>query len=132
MSHGYNLLATYTWSHSLDDVNTPLGSSGDKDERNYNLIPMNLEHSQSPWDTRHRFTFNALYELPFGKGHQYLNQNAVLDAMVGGWSANAMFVAQTGNFFTVTPTGINTVSGGNSTRAVKTGSPILDRRYFIG
>ncbi len=123
MSHGYNLLATYTWSHSLDDVNTPLGSSGDKDGRNYNIIPMNLERSQSPWDTRHRFTFNGLYELPFGKGHQYLNQNAVLDAVVGGWSANAMFIAQTGNFFTVTPTGLNTVSGGNSTRAVKTGNP---------
>ena len=29
MSHGYNLLATYTWAHSIDDVDTPLGSSGD-------------------------------------------------------------------------------------------------------
>ena len=29
MSHGYNLLATYTWSHAIDDVDTPLGSSGD-------------------------------------------------------------------------------------------------------
>lgn len=123
MSHGYNLLATYTWSHSLDDVNTPLGSSGDKGERNFNLIPLNMEHSQSPWDTRHRFTFNTLYQLPFGKGHQYLNQSAVLDAIVGGWSANAMFVAQSGNYFSVSPTGINTVSGGNSTRAVKTGNP---------
>lgn len=123
MSHGYNLLATYTWSHSLDDVNTPLGSSGDKGERNFNLIPLSMEHSQSPWDTRHRFTFNTLYQLPFGKGHQYLNQSAVLDAIVGGWSANAMFVAQSGNYFSVSPTGINTVSGGNSTRAVKTGNP---------
>ena len=123
MSHGYNLLATYTWSHSLDDVNTPLGSSGDKGERNYNLVPLSMEHSQSPWDTRQRFTFNALYELPFGRGHEYLNQNAVLDALVGGWSANAMFVAQTGNYFSVSPTGINTVSGGNSTRAVKVGDP---------
>ncbi len=123
MSHGYNLLATYTWSHSLDDVNTPLGSSGDSGERNFNLIPLNLEHSQSPWDTRHRLTFNGLYQLPFGKGHQYLNQNALVDAIVGGWSANAMFVAQTGNYFTVHTTGINTASGGSNTRAVKVGDP---------
>jgi hypothetical protein len=61
--------------------------------------------------------------LPFGKGHQYLNQNAVVDAIVGGWSANAMFVAQTGNYFTVNPTGINTASGGSNTRAVKVGNP---------
>ncbi len=122
MSHGYNLLATYTWSHSIDNVNTPLGSSGDAGGRNYNLVPLSMERSQSPWDTRQRFTFNALYELPFGKGRQNLNQSAVLDAIVGGWSANAMFVAQTGNFFTVTPTGINTASGTNSTRAVRTGN----------
>ena len=102
MSHGYNLLATYTWSHALDDANTPLGSSGDNGQQNYNLIPMSIDYSQSPFDTRQRLHLNALYELPFGKGRPYLNQNAVLDAIVGGWSANATFVAQTGNYFTVT------------------------------
>jgi len=101
MSHGYNLLATYTWSHSLDDVDTPLGSGGDSGNINYYLVPLHFDYSQSPWDTRHRLTFNGLYELPFGKGRQFLNDNAIADAIVGGWSANAMFTAQSGNFFTV-------------------------------
>jgi hypothetical protein len=118
MSHGYNLLATYTWSHALDDGNTPLGSSGDNGQQNYNLIPIKLDMSQSPFDTRQRFTFNGLYQLPFGKGHAYLNQSRAADLLVGGWSANATFVAQTGNFFTVYPTGINTAAGGSS-RAIK-------------
>jgi len=118
MSKGYSMLATYTWSHALDDANTPLGSSGDNGQQNYNLIPIQNDYSQSPFDTRQRFTFTALYELPFGKGHAYLNQNAIADAIIGGWSANATFTAQTGNFFTVYPTGINTVAGG-SARAVK-------------
>ena len=122
MSKGYNLLATYTWAHSLDDANTPLGSTGDNGQQNYNLIPIKNDYSQSAFDTRQRLTFNALYQLPFGKGRAYLNQNAVADAVVGGWSANATFVAQTGNFFTVFPTGINTVSGG-SARAVKLRDP---------
>jgi hypothetical protein len=108
MSHGYNLLATYTWSHSIDDINTPLSSSGDSGDVNYNLVPLQHDHSQSPWDTRHRFTFNGLYELPFGKNRAYLNNNAILDSVVGGWSINAMFTAQTGNFFTVYTNSITT------------------------
>jgi hypothetical protein len=122
MAHGYNLLATYTWSHSLDDVDTPLGSTGDSGQVEYNLVPMSFDYSQSPWDTRHRLTFNGLYQLPFGRGRAYLNNNSVLDAVVGGWSANALFTAQTGNFFTVYPS--NLTSPDNiSTRAVKTGNP---------
>ncbi len=119
MSHGYNLLATYTWSHSLDDTNTPLSSSGDADQQNYNIVPRKYDWSQSPWDTRHRVTFNALYELPFGQGKAHLNQSKVLDYVIGGWSANAMFTAQSGNFFTVYPSGISTAAGANSTRAIK-------------
>ncbi|MFP5237813.1 MAG: carboxypeptidase regulatory-like domain-containing protein [Acidobacteriota bacterium] len=101
MSNGFNLLATYTWGHSLDDVDTPLGSSGDAGSPNYNLVPVQHDYSQSPWDTRQRFTFNGLYDLPFGKGRAYLNTNEVADLLVGGWSINAMFTAQTGNYFTV-------------------------------
>lgn len=122
MSHGYNLLATYTWSHALDDGNTPLGSSGDNGQQNYNIIPLRKDWSNSPFDTRQRFTFNALAELPFGRGRAYLNSSTLLDYIVGGWSANAMFTAQTGNFFTVYPSGISTASGG-SARAILTGDP---------
>ena len=121
MSHGYNMLATYTWSHALDDANTPLGSSGDNGQQNYYLIPIKNDYSNSAFDTRHRFTFNALYELPFGKGRTFLNQNTLADAIVGGWSANATFTAQSGNFFTVYPSGLTGASG-VGTRAVKTGN----------
>ncbi len=123
MSKGYNLLATYTWAHALDDANTPLGSSGDSGQQNYNLIPIKDDYSQSPFDTRQRFTFNALYELPFGRGRTFLNQNGIADALVGGWSANATFTAQTGNYFTVGPSGINTAAGGENERAVLTRNP---------
>ncbi len=122
MSHGYNLLATYTWSHSIDDVDTPLGSNNDTGDVNYNLVPLSHDYSQSPWDTRQRFTFNGLYQLPFGKGQQFLNDNAVADAIVGGWSANAMFTAQTGNYMTIWPNSISTPDNIGS-RALQTGKP---------
>jgi hypothetical protein len=103
MSHGYNVLASYTWSHSLDNTPTPLGSSG-FDTGNVvqtNLVPFKYDYSNSPWDVRQRFTINALYQLPFGKGRAYVNNSTLLDEVIGGWSINAMWQAQTGEHFTV-------------------------------
>jgi hypothetical protein len=103
MSHGYNLLATYTWSHSFDNSPTPLGSGG-FDTGNpiqTNLVPFKYDYSNSPWDVRQRFTFNGLYQLPFGKGRTYLNNSAIADVILGGWSVNGMWTAQTGEHFTV-------------------------------
>jgi len=111
MSKGYNLLATYTWSHALDDAPTPLGSTGDAGVRQYNLIPISKDYSNSAFDVRQRFTLNGLYQLPFGRGRAYLNQSAVTDILFGGWSANATFFAQTGEHFTVKPSGISTAGG---------------------
>ncbi|HEX4067342.1 MAG TPA: carboxypeptidase regulatory-like domain-containing protein [Acidobacteriaceae bacterium] len=111
MSHGYNLLASYTWSHALDDAVTPLGSTGDGNFRQTNLIPFKDDYSNASYDVRQRFTFNGLYDLPFGRGRAYLNRNAVVNAVAGGWSANAMFVAQTGEHFTVSPSGVSTAAG---------------------
>jgi len=122
LSHGYSVLATYTWSHSLDDAPTPLGTSGDSGFRQSNLIPIKMDYSNSGFDTRHRFTLNTYYELPFGAGRRFANQSKVLDLVIGGWAANGTFVAQTGNYFTVGSTGISTVNNG-SVRAVKTGDP---------
>lgn len=109
MAHGYNFVANYTWSHSLDNTPTPLGSSGydDSNIRQTNLIPFQDDYSNSPWDVRQRFTLNALYELPFGRGKAYLNQNRVLDLIVGGWASNATFTAQTGEHFTIGQSGNN-------------------------
>jgi hypothetical protein len=111
MAHGYNLLATYTWSHALDDAPTPLGSTGDAGYRESNLIPTKLDYSNSPFDTRQRITFNALYQVPFGIGRTYLNTNRALDYLIGGWSTNVLWVAQTGNPFSVYPSGISSPSG---------------------
>lgn len=122
MSNGISFLGTYTWSHSLDDAPTPLGSTGDWGYRQTNLIPISMDYSNSPFDTRHRFTFNTLYQLPFGVGRQFLNTNKLLDTVVGGWSFNGTFIAQTGNPFTVGTSGIAGPDTGGS-RALKIRSP---------
>lgn len=122
LSRGTSFLATYTWSHSLDDAPTPLGTTGDGGFRQSNLVPMRMDYSNSGFDTRHRFTLNAYYDLPFGAGRTFANQSRALDLIIGGWSANATFVAQTGNPFTVYTSGLSGANTG-SIRALKTGNP---------
>jgi hypothetical protein len=114
LSNGYSLLATYTWSHALDDAPTPLGTSGDWGYRQSNLIPIKMDYSNTGFDTRHRFTLTTYYELPFGTGRRFLNQNKIADLFIGGWSANATFVAQSGNPFTVGTSDINTPNNGSA------------------
>ena len=120
-SSGLSFLATYTWSHSLDDSPSALGSTGDGGYRNTNLVPIIDDYANSPWDTRQRFTFNGLYELPFGVGRRYLNRKGLVEAAAGGWSASLTFAAQTGNPFTVYPD-ITTAAGGTS-HAIAVGDP---------
>lgn len=64
-SDGLYLLATYTWAHSLDDAPTPLGAAGDSGLQNALLVPLSYEYGNSPYDVRHRVTFNGNYQLPF-------------------------------------------------------------------
>jgi len=103
IADGLNFLATYTWSHSLDDAPTPLGSNGDNGYPNTNIQPLRDQYSNSPFDTRQRFTFNGNYELPFGHGQRFANHSGVLDYVIGGWSSSLTFAAQSGNPFSVTP-----------------------------
>jgi hypothetical protein len=122
LSRGYSLLATYTWSHVLDDAPTPLGTTGDNGFRQSNLIPIKMDWASTGFDTRHRVTVNAFYDLPFGTGRKFLNHNRVLDAVIGGWSTDTTWAAQTGNPFSVGTSGISTAAGGGA-NAVKIGDP---------
>jgi hypothetical protein len=121
-AQGSSLLATYTWSHSLDDAPALMISGADAGYKQTNLVPFKADYSNSTFDTRQRFTFNALYDLPFGTGRRFLNRKGVLDGVAGGWSANLTFAAQTGNPFSVTPTAISAASGGKA-EAVKIKDP---------
>ena len=98
MSHGLQFNASYTWSHSIDEVS-----------RNNNGIVVqdstNIFNSRgnSDFDARHRFVVNAIYDLPF-KGNRF----------VDGWSIAPIVSLQSGNPLNIviastTITGIATV-----------------------
>ena len=105
-SHGLSFLASYTFSHTLDNASDAnLGSfhAGDtfRDPRH-----LNWEYGNSDFDVRHRFVFSWIYDLPVGTGKAYGGQMSRLaDAFLGGWQVNGIWALQSGYWFT--PFGVN-------------------------
>jgi hypothetical protein len=122
MAHGLSFLATYTYSHSLDDAPTPLGSNNDSGYRSLNILGLGADYGTSPFDTRHRVTFNGNAEIPFGHGRKYLNNSRVLDYLVGGFSSSLVFQAQTGQPITIGTNGLTTFNG-SGVNAIRIGNP---------
>jgi len=121
-SHGLSFLATYTWSHALDDASDAGGLFTAIGDRQPALIPYIDEFTNSVFDIRNRFTINSNYELPFGRGREFLGSSSNwVNELVGGWSSSLTYAAQTGTPFSVSPN-ISTASGGGA-RAYPVQSP---------
>jgi len=122
LSRGLSFLATYTYAHSLDNAPTPLGSTSDGGYRSLNILGLGADYGNSPFDVRHRFTVNGNYELPFGRGRQYLNNGGILDYAIGGWSSSFVLRAQTGEPITI---GTNSLTSptGSGVNAIRVGDP---------
>jgi hypothetical protein len=56
----------------------------------------NADRAVGASDTPQIFNFAWSYEVPFGKGRRLLNQNRLLDALIGGWNLSGNFNAQSG------------------------------------
>ena len=114
ITHGLDFAANYTWAHAMDDSGNPLGN-GIGAYRNSNIIPIRQDLTDSGFDTRHRFTFNGFYRLPFGRGESHLSHSSyIVDALLGGWSTNVTWQIQTGQPFSVGTANQTNVIGGSA------------------
>jgi hypothetical protein len=102
--YGLSFLGSYTYSHSIDDVNTATNA--------YNLL---TARGSSSYDVRSRLVISSVWELPFGKGRRFVNQG-VMAEIVGGWQLSPLFQWQTGNPLTPTLSGNYSNSGGTTDR----------------
>ncbi len=101
MTHGVSLNFNYVWSHMLDDQDSSGWGSRAGAQDYQNAFNPAANYSNSNFDVRHAFKGYAVYELPFGRGKQFLNGNRYLDEAVGGWQLAGTVILQTGNPFTV-------------------------------
>jgi hypothetical protein len=119
LSHGLQFLASYTWSHSLDN------NSGDNAvgaESEIQPLPgdqqnLKSQYGTSDFDRKHRFVFSGVYDLP----KFYNGSSGFAKSMANGWQTNGLVVLQTGLPYTVY------CSDGSdlNDRATFTGAPVI-------
>jgi hypothetical protein len=73
-----------------------------------------LEKSIGQFDVPHNFKFSAVWDLPFGKGKAFLNQNRVANWVAGGWRVSGIAVYSSGQPRAITTSnGLPLFAGGN-------------------
>jgi hypothetical protein len=103
LTHGLQMNASYTWSHTLD-VTTDSNGGGTP------LIPYDwkADYGNSNWDIRHRFVASFVYDIPFVHVG-----NPILKTVFTKWQGNGIITLQTGLPFNVS-TGTDTANTGSS------------------
>jgi hypothetical protein len=82
MKGGLYLLASYTWSKSMDEGGDGVNFVAAKPRTAYNL---GVERSVSLLDVPQAFSLTEVYALPFGKGSMFDAHNGIVNAIIGNW-----------------------------------------------
>lgn len=103
LSGGLSFLASYTWSHSIDNASSAnLGSSNNSGPRFFRAFPQ-WERGNSDFDVRHRFVLSYIYDLPIGQGKRFAGGlSGAADKVLGGWQIAGITTLSTGNWYTIT------------------------------
>jgi Carboxypeptidase regulatory-like domain len=99
MANGFSFLANYTWSKALD-TGTGNGGNGTGLDNWQNAYSPAENYGAAGGDVRHLLNGSIIYQLPFGKGRNYLSNNVLLDALIGGWQGSSAYTYRSGLPFT--------------------------------
>jgi hypothetical protein len=100
LTHGLSFEFSYVWSHFLDDIDSAGWGSHSGTTNYQNSYNPAANYGNSNFDVRNAFKGNFVYQLPFGRGMQFANSNALLDEVIGGWKLSSTIVVQSGQPFT--------------------------------
>jgi len=107
-SNGLQFIGAYTWSHDIDNSTADVFSTYSTPRRAQNGQDLNADFSSSALDHRNRFTFEAMYDLPYFK-----HSNWFLKNLVGNWEFAPIYTYQTGTLYTV-QSGVDSNLNGDS------------------
>ncbi|WP_197414148.1 TonB-dependent receptor [Terracidiphilus gabretensis] len=93
-SSGLLVTGNYMWSHEIDNGSNGSGDGDNQDPQN--PLCLACDRTSGNWDARNVFNGNAVYELPFGQGKPMLNENGIVNAIVGNWELTTTALARTG------------------------------------
>ena len=86
LSHGLQVLSSYTWSHSIDDASS--GSFGSFSNVGIPGSDSNVNRGPSDFDIRHGFSAGITYDIPAPKG------NAFIRSVLSSWSTENFVLAR--------------------------------------
>ncbi|CAN5622913.1 hypothetical protein BH10ACI4_BH10ACI4_24480 [soil metagenome] len=116
-SRGLTVLAAFTWASNWDNLwgaGSTLNPGNNGPQNIYNLA---TEYSRSINDIPKRTSLAITYELPFGRGKQFMSgANRLVDLVVGGWKFNDIMIIQDGGPLSVTQATNNLSGYGNATQ----------------
>jgi len=110
-SRGLSFRTSYTFSKSIDEAMEHLaaGTTGSFTQNPFNVL--GERRGPSDFDVTHRFVASYLYELPFGRGREFLTSGP-LSHIVGGWRLSGLANLRSGRPFTIKAGSNNGVIGG--------------------
>jgi hypothetical protein len=100
LSSGLTAMSSYTWSKSIDLSSGARAHFGEQQFQQTSYCQQ-CERGLSIFNIAHRFVTSSLYELPFGKGKPFLANNALGNAVLGGWQLSSIVTLQSGTPATV-------------------------------
>jgi hypothetical protein len=99
MAKGLLVQGSYTFGKALSNM---FSSDSGVNDQPLTLRNLWLKKGVTNFDIRDGIKANFIYELPFGKGKQFLgNANGWLDKVVGGWGFNGNIRVQSGTPFSL-------------------------------
>jgi hypothetical protein len=105
-SAGLYFLSSFQWSKNIDN------GSGEVEANDTAFVTnFNLDRGLSRYDQRARAVESVGYELPFGKGKQWLGNGGFAAALLGNWQLQGLVTLLSG--FHNTPTGTNVCNCGS-------------------
>lgn len=100
-SKGWQYRAAYTFAKTKDNGEGAFDSVADQ---NLNFVE---PFGTSRLDFPHVFSFETVYDLPFGRGRRWASDlPGAAEAFLGGWQINAIFRTQSGQNFDVRRNGV--------------------------
>jgi hypothetical protein len=109
-SRGLMFIGAYTWSKAMDDSTAEVFSTYLTPRRQEDFLNIHAGWSRSALDRTHRFSFSAIYELPFLKN----SSNAFAKKALGGWQVAGTYIAESPEYATVQSAVDSNLNGDNA------------------
>jgi hypothetical protein len=102
LGHSLTLRGVYTWAKALDDGDSlNQTTAGNAPGLVSNPFDIRADWGPATYDVRNAGVISANWDLPVGRGRRFLNgSEGVRQVLLGGWSVNSIFTAQSGFPFT--------------------------------